>query len=194
MLFRTLCSIEFQGSCSGNLNLRRSENCIFLICGQYAFCRSLIHASLDVRGHKKQVFPAAGVIEKDVKVNIIIFILIWHCNRATKNSLARAGFELASTGIGSESLIIQFKCTKYFRDDLTLVLEDAQCFNSISEPSSEIRKTSFILINKFFVARLQCQINMKLVFRISEDGSEISIIMFRTFPCPKYFDNTRNRT
>jgi hypothetical protein len=33
-----------------------------------------------------------------------------------------------------------------FRDDLTLVLEDAQCFNYISEPSSEIRKTSFILI------------------------------------------------
>jgi hypothetical protein len=41
--------------------------------------------------------------------------------------------------------LIQFKCTKYFRDDLTLVLEDAQCFNSVSEPSSEIRKTSFIL-------------------------------------------------
>ena len=27
---------------------------------------------------------------------------------------------------------------KYFRNDLTLVFEDAQCFNSISEPSSEI--------------------------------------------------------
>ena len=27
---------------------------------------------------------------------------------------------------------------KYFRDDLTLIFEDAQCFNSISEPSSEI--------------------------------------------------------
>ena len=26
--------------------------------------------------------------------------------------------------------------TKYFRDDLTLVFEDAQCFNSISEPPS----------------------------------------------------------
>ena len=35
-----------------------------------------------------------------------------------------------------------------------MVLEDAQCFNSISEPSSEIRKTSF---------------------RISEDGSEIEL-------------------
>jgi hypothetical protein len=36
--------------------------------------------------------------------------------------------------------LIQFKCTKYFRDDLiTLVLEDAQCFNSISEPSSAQR-------------------------------------------------------
>ena len=76
-----------------------------------------------------------------------------------KNSLARAEFELASSGIQTAALpielssqqglvasLIQFKCTKYFRDDLTLVLEDAQCFNSISEPSSEIRKTSFILI------------------------------------------------
>jgi hypothetical protein len=27
--------------------------------------------------------------------------------------------------------------------------------------------------NEFFVGRLQCQNNMKLVFRISEDGSEI---------------------
>ena len=26
--------------------------------------------------------------------------------------------------------------------------------------------------DEFFVGRLQCQINMKLVFRISEDGSE----------------------
>ena len=30
--------------------------------------------------------------------------------------------------------LIQFKCPKYFRDDLTLVFEDAQCFYSISEP------------------------------------------------------------
>ena len=29
-------------------------------------------------------------------------------------------------------------------------------------------------VNEFFVRRLQCQNNMKLVFRISEDGSEIS--------------------
>ena len=28
-LFRTRCSIEFQGPCSGNLNLSRSENYIF---------------------------------------------------------------------------------------------------------------------------------------------------------------------
>ena len=40
----------------------------------------------------------------------------------------------------------KFKCTKYFRDDLTLVFDDAQCLNSISEPSSEIWKTRFILI------------------------------------------------
>ena len=34
MRFRTLCSIEFRGSSSKNLNLSRSENCIFGICGQ----------------------------------------------------------------------------------------------------------------------------------------------------------------
>jgi hypothetical protein len=34
ILFRTLCSIEFQGSCSKNLNLLLSENCIFGIYGQ----------------------------------------------------------------------------------------------------------------------------------------------------------------
>ena len=34
MRFRTLCSIEFQGSCSKTLNLPRSENCIPGIYGQ----------------------------------------------------------------------------------------------------------------------------------------------------------------
>ena len=31
------------------------------------------YASRDVLGHKKPVFPAACVIEKDVKVNIMLF-------------------------------------------------------------------------------------------------------------------------
>ena len=68
-----------------------------------------------------------------------------------KNSLSRAGFQLASSGfltaalpielssqLGLVASLILFKCTKCFRDDLTLVFEDAQCFNSISEPFSEI--------------------------------------------------------
>ena len=38
MPFRTLCSIEFQGSCSRDLNLGQSENCIFVIYDQYYFC------------------------------------------------------------------------------------------------------------------------------------------------------------
>ena len=42
--------------------------------------------------------------------------------------------------------VVQFKCMRYFCDDLTLVFEDAQCFNSISESSPEIWKTRFILI------------------------------------------------
>jgi hypothetical protein len=42
--------------------------------------------------------------------------------------------------------LIQFKCMKYFHDVSTLVFENTQCFNSISEPSSELWKTRFILI------------------------------------------------
>ena len=69
----------------------------------------------------------------------------------TKNSFFRAGFKLASSGFKTAALpielssqlglvasLIQFKCAKYFCDDLTLVFENAQCFNSISEASSEI--------------------------------------------------------
>ena len=56
--------------------------------------------------------------------------------------------------MGLVASLIQFKCTKYFRDDLTLVFEDAQC--------------------RIFRCSLQCQVNMNLVFHISEDGSEIN--------------------
>ena len=86
------------------------------------------------------------------------FILIWHCKRQQKirclerdltDSHLRVSrpppFELSSQ-LGLVASLIQFKCTKYFRDNLTLVFEDAQCFNSISEPSSEIWKTRSILI------------------------------------------------
>jgi hypothetical protein len=34
MPFRTLCSIEFQGACSRDLNLGQSKNCIFGIYDQ----------------------------------------------------------------------------------------------------------------------------------------------------------------
>ena len=40
--------------------------------------------------------------------------------RTTKNWWSRAGFKIACSG---------FMCTQYFRDDLTLVLEDAQFIN-----------------------------------------------------------------
>jgi hypothetical protein len=87
MLFRTLCSIEFQGSCSRNLNLGQSENCIFGIYCPYAFCRRLIRASLDVLEDKKQVFPAACVIEKDVKFNIMLFRTL--CSIEVQGSCSR---------------------------------------------------------------------------------------------------------
>ncbi len=35
---------------------------------------------------------------------------------------------------------LYFKWTKYFRCDLTPILEDAQCFSSISEPSQKYEK------------------------------------------------------
>ena len=73
MLFRTLCSIEFQGTCSRDLNLGQPESYFSGIYCPYAFCRRFIRASLYVHGDKKQVFPAACVIEKDVKVNIMLF-------------------------------------------------------------------------------------------------------------------------
>ena len=39
------------------------------------------------------------------------------------------------TGIGGEFIL--FKCTKYLRDDLTLAIDDLQCFNSVTESSLE---------------------------------------------------------
>jgi hypothetical protein len=59
--------------------------------------------------------------------------------------------------------LIQFKCTKYFRDDLTIVLEDAHVVSILFQNHPP-------RANEFFVARLQCQNNMKLVLRISEDS------------------------
>ena len=46
MPFRTFSSIEFQGSCSRDLNLSQSENFIYGIYDQYSFCRCLIRTSL----------------------------------------------------------------------------------------------------------------------------------------------------
>ena len=69
------------------------------------------------------------------------FILIW--------------IELSSQ-LGLVASLMQFQCTKYFCDDLTLVYEDAQSFNSISKPSPEIWKTRFILSNLCYGERFKC--------------------------------------
>ena len=42
---------------------------------------------------------------------------------------------IESTGI--DGWFILFNCSKYLRDDLTLVMDELQCFNSITESSSE---------------------------------------------------------
>ena len=75
MPFRTLSSIEFQGSCSRDLNLGQSKNCIFGICDQYSFCRCLTRTSLDLsREVKSRVFQLSN--RKNVKVNIMRFRIL----------------------------------------------------------------------------------------------------------------------
>ena len=70
MPFRTLSSIEFQGSCSRDLNLGQSENCIFGIHDQYFFCRCLTRSSLYWSGEVKSRFFQLSN-RRNVKVNII---------------------------------------------------------------------------------------------------------------------------
>ena len=72
MPFRTLSSIEFQGSCSRDLNLGQSENYIFGIYDQYSFCRCLTGTSLDLSGTVKSRFFQLSN-RKNVKVNIMRF-------------------------------------------------------------------------------------------------------------------------
>ena len=74
--------------------------------------------------------------------------------------LTRAGFELAPSGYrsaalpvelsspqGLEASFIQFKCTRYSHDNLTLSMRmDVQCFNSVSEPSSGYYETIIVII------------------------------------------------
>jgi hypothetical protein len=63
MPFRTLSSIEFQGSYSRDLNLGQSENCICGIYDQYSFCRCLTRTSLELSGQLKGGFSSC-LIEK----------------------------------------------------------------------------------------------------------------------------------
>ena len=72
MPFRTLSSIEFQGSCSRDLNLGQSENSIVGIYDQYSFCRCHTRTSLDWSGEvKSRFFQLCN--RKNVKVNIMRF-------------------------------------------------------------------------------------------------------------------------
>jgi hypothetical protein len=65
-------SIEFQGSCSTDLKLGQSENSIFGIYDQLAFCQYLTLASTDLSMEVKACFSSC-LIEKNVKVNIMLF-------------------------------------------------------------------------------------------------------------------------
>ena len=62
--FRTLRSIEFQGLCSRNLDLLRSENCIFTIYGTYGLSQCLSRVSKDSPWRYKAVYSRC-IIEKD---------------------------------------------------------------------------------------------------------------------------------
>ena len=75
MPFRTLSSIKFQGSCSRDLNLGQSENCIFGIYDQYPFCRCLTPTSLYLSGEVKSRFFQLSN-RKNVKVNIMRFRIL----------------------------------------------------------------------------------------------------------------------
>jgi hypothetical protein len=75
MPFRTLSSIEFQGSCSRDLNLGQSQNCMFGISDQYSFCRFLTHTSLDLSVEVKSRFFQLSN-QKNVKVNITRFRIL----------------------------------------------------------------------------------------------------------------------
>ena len=75
MPFRTLSSIELQGSCSRDLNMGQSENYIFRIYDQYSFCRCLIRTSLYLSGEVKSRFVQLSN-RKNVKVNIMRFRIL----------------------------------------------------------------------------------------------------------------------
>ena len=70
--FRILCSIEFQGSYSRDLNMGQFENCIFGIYDQFSFCRCLTRTSVDLSGEVKSRFVQLSD-RKNVKVNIMRF-------------------------------------------------------------------------------------------------------------------------
>ena len=75
MPFRTLSSIEFQGSCSRDLNFGQYENSIFGIYDQCSFCRCLTRTSLDMSGEvKRRFFQLSN--RKNVKVNIMRFRIL----------------------------------------------------------------------------------------------------------------------
>jgi hypothetical protein len=73
MPFRTLSSIEFQGSCSRDLNMVQSDNCIFGIYDQYSFCRCLTRTSLDLSGEVKSSFFQMSNRKKTWKLILCCF-------------------------------------------------------------------------------------------------------------------------
>ena len=92
---------------------------------------------------------------------LVKFILIWHCKRQRKFRYLEldlnSHFQVSRPPpLGLVTSLIQINCTKFFHDDLTFVFEDAQCFNSILEPSSEIWKTRFLFLSNPSLIQFKC--------------------------------------
>ena len=62
----------------------------------------------------------------------VAMLVVLKLHRSTQAKNKRDNMIQLSSKLGLVASLIQLKCTKYFCDDLMLVFEDAQYFNSIS--------------------------------------------------------------
>ena len=102
--------------------------------------------------------------------------------------LTREGFELAPSGYrssalpvelsspqGLEASFIQFKCTRYSRDNLTLSMKmDVQCLNSNSESSSGYYET--ITLQLTYTAEVNCKMLTRAGFELAHSGYRSSAL------------------
>ena len=71
--------------------------------------------------------------------------------------------------------LIQFKCTKYFRDDLTPVFEDAQCFNSISKHNEHYLFISLTALSRALYDTALAESILKCMFFLCQPNKKALI-------------------